>query len=84
MGYNRVFISFVVIISGLGFAMSCEKETPEVPDNSEVTSYAPVAVERGNAMDIFVHYMPWFEDNQSSGNGSWGMHWTMATQNPEI
>jgi hypothetical protein len=84
MAYNRVYILFVVIISGLGCMLSCENEEPMDSDESEVIRYDPVAVDRGNAMDIFVHYMPWFEDVQSSYNGSWGIHWTMATQNPEI
>jgi len=28
-----------------------------------------------------MHYMPWFE-NPSTNGGAWGIHWTMANQNP--
>ncbi|MCP3135949.1 glycoside hydrolase family 71/99-like protein [Pyxidicoccus sp. QH1ED-7-1] len=28
--------------------------------------------------------MPWFETPASSGNGAWGIHWTMANQNPNV
>lgn len=31
-----------------------------------------------------MHYMPWFDDKETSGNGKWGMHWTMVTKNPDI
>ena len=27
--------------------------------------------------------MPWFESNETTGDGKWGMHWTMNTKNPE-
>jgi len=28
--------------------------------------------------------MAWFEDKTTSGTGTWGQHWTMANQNPDI
>jgi hypothetical protein len=33
---------------------------------------------------IYVHLMPWFETRQTSEDGNWGIHWTMANQNPDI
>jgi len=33
---------------------------------------------------VFVHLMPWFETRQTSEDGSWGIHWTMTNQNPDI
>ena len=30
-----------------------------------------------------MHYMPWFETPQTN-NGAWGLHWTMANQNPNV
>ena len=27
--------------------------------------------------------MPWFETRQTSENGQWGIHWTMANKNPD-
>ncbi|CAG2175537.1 unnamed protein product, partial [Oppiella nova] len=32
---------------------------------------------------VFIHMMPWFE-TKASGGGTWGIHWTMANQNPDI
>lgn len=32
---------------------------------------------------LYIHLMPWFETKETSGNGQWGMHWTMATKNPD-
>lgn len=33
---------------------------------------------------IWVHLMPWFETRETSDDGEWGMHWTMANKNPDI
>jgi hypothetical protein len=33
---------------------------------------------------VYAHFMPWFEDPSTSGNGSWGIHWTMSNQNPNV
>lgn len=39
-------------------------------------------VSKSNSAKIIAHYMPWFKTKEFSG--SWGMHWTMANQNPDI
>lgn len=44
----------------------------------------PVAVTKTNSQKVYMHYMPWFETPQTSGNGRWGLHWTMANQNPNV
>ncbi len=44
----------------------------------------PVAVTKTNPQRVYMHYMPWFETPQTSDNGKWGLHWTMANQNPDI
>jgi len=50
-----------------------------------VTVYAPVAVKKTVTKRVFVHLMPWFETKASNQPaGSWGQHWTMANQNPDI
>src|SRR5690242_5606191 len=39
------------------------------------------------APKLYMHYMPWFQTPASQGGtagGSWGWHWTMNTQNPNI
>lgn len=47
--------------------------------------YAPVAVKKTVAKRVFVHLMPWFETKASNQPaGTWGQHWTMANQNPDI
>jgi hypothetical protein len=43
----------------------------------------PVAVVKTNPQKVYMHYMPWFETPQTN-NGSWGLHWTMANQNPNV
>ena len=44
----------------------------------------PVAVAKSNPVKVYAHYMPWFESRESSADGEWGMHWTMATADPEV
>ncbi|WP_053976761.1 glycoside hydrolase family 71/99-like protein [Mangrovimonas xylaniphaga] len=48
----------------------------------EVEVLDPVAVSKINSTKVYMHYMPWFETNESSGNNQWGYHWTMANKNP--
>jgi hypothetical protein len=62
----------------------CKKNSSNPPapiDN--VTVYAPVPVSKTSSKKVFVHLMPWFE-NKTTNGGSWGMHWRMNTQNPDI
>jgi|WetSurSiteA1Bulk_404760.scaffolds.fasta_scaffold00946_6 hypothetical protein len=62
---------------------SCKKDDP-ASGEFRVTVYDPLPVEKSNNMQLFAHYMPWFEDRTTSDNGQWGWHWTMNTQNPDI
>ena len=43
----------------------------------------PVAVTKTNPQTVYMHYMPWFE-TPATNSGKWGLHWTMANQNPNI
>jgi hypothetical protein len=52
---------------------------PIVPEN-----FNPVPITKTNTTKIYMHYMPWFETKESSANGQWGYHWTMANKNPDI
>ena len=64
-------------------ASSCSKDDSQPAENaSEVV--APVAVSKTNSTKIYMHYMPWFETKESSGDGQWGYHWKMANKNPDI
>jgi len=40
-------------------------------------------VPKTNPQKVLVHYMPWFETPATNG-GKWGLHWTMANQNPNL
>jgi glycosyl hydrolase family 99/dockerin type I repeat protein len=44
-------------------------------------------VPKTNPTKVYMHYMPWFQTPSSqggTGGGSWGWHWKMNTQNPNI
>jgi uncharacterized membrane protein YgcG len=45
-------------------------------------AHAAGCVTTSNGTKVYAHFMPWFEDPATSGNGTWGLHWTMTNQNP--
>lgn len=49
-------------------------DSPTTPDTPEALAPQPVA--KTNAMNVYVHYMPWFVAPEKSG--VWN-HWTMST-----
>ena len=73
----------LLIVFALAFANNCKKDPP-VPSDFTVTAFDAVPVAKTNNMQLFAHYMPWFENKQTSANGNWGWHWTMNNQNPDI
>ena len=57
-------------------------DEPDNPDTPALPGkLSPQEVSKSNAMQVFAHYMPWFETPETN-NGSWGQHWTMANCNP--
>ena len=68
---------------------SCKK-TDRLPGgddwhwNGTVVAADPKAVPKTNSQKLYVHYMPWFETPESQPEKGWGLHWTMANQNPDI
>lgn len=71
----------IILWSFAIFFMACSKNEPAPPEVTEPEG--PAMVEKTNPMKLHMHYMPWFETPKSSDNGSWGIHWTMATENPD-
>ncbi|MEX6627504.1 glycoside hydrolase family 71/99-like protein [Tenacibaculum salmonis] len=39
-------------------------------------------IEQQTGKGIYVHYMPWFESEET--DGVWGQHWTMTNKNPNL
>lgn len=72
----RYVAAIVWLVLGLG----CKKDSPPAAP-FVLTPYKAVAVSKSNPMQIYVHYMPWFQSKPV--DGYWGMHWTMANQNPD-
>jgi len=74
-----------LVLAGCGSASS-DTESVARPGAPEPTASvgAPVAVSKSFTKKVYVHLMPWFESNATSGNGAWGAHWTMNTKNPNI
>ena len=74
-------------VSGLLFA-SCADSYEGAPKKTEgsqqTTQVVPVAVTKSNTMQVYAHYMPWFETTTSNpkNEGKWGYHWTMKNCDP--
>lgn len=80
LGFRLILL--MVVICFLTGLTACEKDDP-TQETVQVVKYPPVAVQKSNPVQLYAHYMPWYED-PGNYNGHWGMHWTMNTRNPEI
>lgn len=72
-----VFVCFVLLLS-------CEKQETSIGLDEKTKieeSLSTFAVNKSNKSKVYVHYMPWFESKEFSGN--WGYHWTMNSRNPD-
>jgi len=74
-------------VSGLLLA-SCADSYEGAPKKTEgsqqTTQVVPVAVTKSNTMQVYAHYMAWFETTTSNpkNEGKWGYHWTMKNCDP--
>ncbi|MET0401946.1 MAG: glycoside hydrolase family 71/99-like protein [Cystobacter sp.] len=57
---------------------------PEGAREPSASLAAPLAVNKKFTKKVYAHLMPWFESPSTSGNGSWGYHWTMSNKNPNV
>jgi hypothetical protein len=74
-----ILLSFGMFV----WLVACSKDNK--PDSEQqVTVIDPVAIQKTNTTKIYAHYMAWFENKTTSGNGKWGWHWTMKNQDPDI
>ncbi|WP_066219160.1 glycoside hydrolase family 71/99-like protein [Formosa haliotis] len=65
--------------------INCSDDTSDTKpqkENDELEVLDAVPVSKTNKMKVYMHYMAWFETNESSENKQWGYHWTMANKNP--
>lgn len=62
--------------------INCSEKGTAAGDDFELVLYDAVDVSKSNNTRLYMHYMPWFESKEI--NGAWGIHWTMANQNPDI
>jgi hypothetical protein len=64
--------------------IACKKTSSmQGPPTDSTANPAPKAVTKTVTKRVFAHMMPWFETNVTNG-GNWGIHWTMATRNPDV
>ncbi len=78
-GFNR-YLAGLILFAGF---VCCGHDEPAINNDFTVQAFNPVNVNKTNNIQTYVHYMPWFENKQSSANGQWGIHWTMSTRNPD-
>ena len=80
------FLLFFAALS-ITFFTSCGGDdegayVPEIKQTPE--SLNPIPITKTNQTKLYMHYMPWFETKESSGNNQWGYHWKMNNKNPDI
>lgn len=77
---KNLFFGFCLLAS-----LGCKKSSGSnpTPTDTDVRVYAPSKVNKTVGKKVFAHLMPWFETPKTNG-GSWGIHWRMNTQNPDI
>ncbi|MDR3286825.1 MAG: hypothetical protein LBT27_05230 [Prevotellaceae bacterium] len=74
----------LILITTMPFLSNCSSSNNDEPTQTfVVTPFNPLAVQKTNGMKIYAHYMPWFETKETSPDGKWGWHWTMANKNPD-
>lgn len=79
----KKYIAFLVFgLMNLVILVGCSSDDKGSDNPIGSETVAPVAIEKTNSTKIYVHYMPWFETNESSADKKWGYHWTMANKNP--
>jgi hypothetical protein len=89
---NRLWTTLAVLACSCTMMMGCGSDDDGKASGgaggSDADAAAIVAkpVEKTNAMNVYAHWMPWFETNTSNplNAGKWGYHWTMANRNPDI
>jgi hypothetical protein len=63
--------------------LACNKSELKQKDTSlAIPKVAAVPINKTVTKKVFIHWMPWFETPVS--RGTWGYHWKMNTQNPDI
>ena len=90
-GIPGILLSFLLLSFGCGKTAAVNPPVPvpvmvtKTPDTTiTVVATTALPVVKTNIQKIYVHYMPWFEDQTTSGTGKWGQHWTMANQDPNV
>jgi hypothetical protein len=84
MGNYKLLIILLACFAAIGCKKS--ESTPPVNSGTDTTAIvkSPQPVSKSNSQKVYVHYMPWFETPATSGTGNWGLHWTMANENPNV
>lgn len=65
---------------------NCSSDSNEQPSETpefELEKFDPVSISKTNTIKTYMHYMTWFETNESSENNQWQYHWTMLNRNPD-
>jgi hypothetical protein len=78
---KHITLLFFGILSILA-AAGCSGDDKGSEEPTKPETLAPVAIEKTNSTKIYMHYMSWFETNESSADKKWGYHWTMGNKNP--
>lgn len=82
-------MKYIVVVCTVFFSFcNCShsvNQQPQVTGADSLIQFQPSEVKKQVSKKVFAHLMPWFETKQTNQPiGTWGMHWTMANQNPDV
>ncbi|MEX0720988.1 MAG: glycoside hydrolase family 71/99-like protein [Balneolaceae bacterium] len=66
----------LILILFIGLFIACN-----TVDSTDEDDLDPKPVIKTNSMQLYMHYMPWFQSKE--GSGYWGSHWRMDNSNPD-
>ena len=78
---NEIEVTYEVFDGNEVLSLATSIEVFDTPP-FDVRSYESKTPAKNNSIRLFAHYMPWYESKDH--DGFWGIHWTMANQNPDI
>lgn len=79
--FSTILASIICVL----LLSNCTDDSPNEPSggvDDELVKYDPVPIVKNNPTKTYMHYMTWFETNESSADKQWGYHWKMNNKNP--
>src|SRR5258706_2528197 len=81
---KKELLYILLLLFFLGCGKASTPTSSSISWDGNIIAYSPAPVNKTSSKKVFVHLMPWFNYNVSSGVIYWGQHWKMNNENPNI